>query len=95
MKPETIFKIKVAAIFKKIPCLWFVKVQQMAINATPDFLCCHKGHFIAIELKKDEYEKPKPLQKYELDKISECMGTSIVMHPKNYKRVIKEVFDYE
>ena len=94
MKPETKFKIKVAAIFKKIPYFWFVKIQQVSINATPDFLACHRGRFYGIELKKDQYEDAKPLQLYELKKIGEAEGVGLVMHPDNYKEIIKKEFDF-
>lgn len=92
MKPETALKNKVRDILKKVPNLWFVKTQQMALIGTPDFLCCLEGQFIAIELKKSPTDKPSPLQEYNLEKIEACGGIGLVMDPTNYKQLIKEYF---
>jgi len=94
VKPETKFKIKVAGIFDKIPCFWYVKIQQVSINGTPDFLICHWGRFVAVELKKSDQEEPSRLQKYELGKILEAKGISIVMSPEDYKEIIKKEFNH-
>jgi hypothetical protein len=94
-KPETLFnENKVVPFLKSLPFTWYVKFQPVAANGIPDFLVCVKGHFVALESKKDEKEKPKPLQKYNLEKISYCYGTSLVIHPKNWdeaKEILKQL----
>ena len=52
------------------------KQNQIGIYAqagVPDLLCCVKGHFIAIEVKKPK-QKPKPIQNAFLEAINLCGG---------------------
>lgn len=91
MGPETRFKTVVLKDLKSVPDLWFVKTQQRATRGIPDVLLCLGGRFMAIELKKDEFEKPDPLQEYNLKKIREAGGLTWVAHPKNWKQVFFEI----
>lgn len=52
------------------------KQNQIGIYAqagVPDLLCCVKGHFIAIEVKKPK-KKPTPIQYAFLEAINKCGG---------------------
>lgn len=80
---ETKFKEKVATKLKTLKNVWFVKVQQLSISGTPDYLMCLNGVFIALELKTDTGKVSK-LQEYNLNKIAKCGGISIVLMPQNF-----------
>ena len=83
-QPETKFKEIVAKDLDKLPFCWKVKTQQVALRGIPDFLICLAGHFIAIELKRDEKEQPNELQKWTLSSIAHAGGISFVVHPGNW-----------
>lgn len=83
-KPETYFKEKVLRDLARVPKVWAVKIQQVAIRGTPDILICCGGYFIALELKKDESSKTDKLQDYTLDKIADAGGHTFVAHPENW-----------
>ncbi len=82
--PETLLKEKVLKDLKKLPKTYARKIQQVAINGTPDILACINGYFVAIELKKDEKEKPAPIQEYDLNQIKKAGGMALVVHPLNW-----------
>ena len=84
-KPETVFKERVARDLKKIPGIWFEKIQQVAIRGTPDYLICLAGKFIALELKASEKDLPDPLQRHKLMEILRAGGVALVAWPGNWK----------
>lgn len=90
-QPETLLKERVLADLRALPSVYVVKIQQVAIRGTPDILACIAGRFIAIELKRDEKEKPAPIQRYALAKISNAGGLSFVVHPLNWPGVLAEL----
>jgi hypothetical protein len=94
MQPETRFKIKLMTKLKRIDGLWFVKTQQMSIRGTPDMIMCYKGHFIAMELKRSEDAVITAMQEYNLQKIEQCGGTGIIVHPGNLDVVLNDLFGY-
>jgi penicillin-binding protein-related factor A (putative recombinase) len=93
MKPETRFKIKMMGILNQVPGLWFVKTQQMSIRGTPDMILCYRGKFIAFELKREKSASITAMQEYNLDKIRQCGGIGLVVHPENYEEILKVLFD--
>ncbi len=56
----------------------------MAICASPDFLLCVNGQFVAMELK-DTGGRLTKLQEYKLGEIARCGGISIVCSPENWE----------
>jgi len=93
-QPETHFKEKVAADLKKLgPLIWFEKIQQFGKVGTPDFLLCVNGYFVALELKKDAKEDPKPLQTHKLNRIKKARGRAFVAHPDNWNEILAEIID--
>ena len=56
--------------------VYVVKVVSASRNGTPDLLCCYKGRFIAIEVKRPG-EKPTVLQNAKLEKIREAGGVAV------------------
>lgn len=91
MKNETIFKHKIQKILKEIPDLWFVKIQMVSVRGIPDLLICHKGRFIAFELKVGDNDLD-PLQDRILTRINKAGGIALELTPDNYKEVFDELF---
>lgn len=88
--PETKFKEQVQEDLKTLPFedVWYFKSQEVAVRGIPDFILSVRGKFVAIELKVDaELEE---LQEYNLNRIKQTGGVSLVATPKNWK----EIFQY-
>jgi hypothetical protein len=83
-KPETAFKERIYPKLKRLPNSWFVKVQQMTIGGTPDFLMCVAGQFVALELKRSGGGKVAALQEYNLSLINQSGGIGLVVTPENW-----------
>lgn len=87
--PETLLKEKVLADLKALPRTWAEKIQQVAKRGTPDVLACVAGHFVALELKRDESIDPDPLQAHTMDRIkNRAGGVTYVVHPLNWPHVL-------
>ena len=82
MQKETLLKIKVLQALKKLPNTWFLKTQEVARSGTPDILASVNGIFVAIELKTEDGVISK-LQEYNLKRIEDTGGVSIVLTPGN------------
>lgn len=87
-KKETVFKERVQKRLKAIPNSWWVKVQQVGINGTPDILGTINGVFVAIELKTDDGILSK-LQGYNIDKIAKTGAIALVMSPADFEDKLK------
>lgn len=87
-KKETLFKQRCQRDIKDIQKqggkLWCVKTQMVSVRGIPDFILCVSGDFWAVELKKDEFEEPDPLQSYRLDAIKAAGGRSFKISPKDW-----------
>jgi hypothetical protein len=68
-----------------MPDTWFVKTDERAVRGIPDILMCVAGRFVAMELKASEKAKIDALQEYNLKKIKEAGGISIIVHPGNWE----------
>lgn len=88
MQPETAFKVKVQAALKLLPHTWFVKTQQLSVRGTPDILCCIRGTFVALELKRSQEARIDPLQTHTLTGITNAGGESFVVYPENWPVVL-------
>ena len=88
LQPEAKFRNKVRAALKELPNTWFVKVQQVGILGTPDFLLCVNGRFVALELKKSSKDRPTKLQAHNLDKIKRAGGVAIVAAPDSFTEAL-------
>ena len=82
MQKETLLKIKVIHALKRLPNTWFLKTQEVARSGTPDILASVSGLFVAIELKTEDGVVSK-LQEYNLKRIEDTGGVSIVLTPSN------------
>lgn len=87
-KKETVFKERVQKKLKAIPHSWWVKIQQVGINGTPDILGTINGVFVAIELKTDEGTLSK-LQSYNIDKITKTGAIALVISPSDLDDKLK------
>jgi hypothetical protein len=76
-----------------LPRCWVLKTNELSIRGVPDFLICLNGFFIALELKVDT-NKTDRLQEYNLAKISESGGISLVVYPETWQKdyeLLKEI----
>ena len=89
-QPETLFKERVYKLLKKIPGIYFDKIQQKTKRGSPDFYICLKGLFIAWELKVGK-NKADPLQMYTMEKIAVCGGLVWVVRPDNLEWSLTEL----
>lgn len=91
-KPETIFKEKVMKELGAIPNCFAEKIQQVGVLGTPDVFAVAGGWPVVIELKKDEREKPDPIQEYKLLRYEQAGAKSYVANPKNWKQIEAEIY---
>lgn len=83
MTPEGKVKKKVKEILTKLGVYWVMPIGTIySRNGVPDFLCCFNGQFIAIETKAGN-GKPTKLQEYEMSRIEDAGGISIVINEAN------------
>lgn len=92
MGEEKIFENSVKKWLKE-QGYWFVKIWGGGFQKAgiPDVLACVNGRFVALELKS-ETGKLSELQKYNLNKITECGGLACEVKPSNWddvKNIIK------
>lgn len=88
---EANFQKKIIKYLESIDAYVF-KHNASAISkaGVPDIICCYKGLFIGVEVKKDNKSKPTELQKYNLNKINKCGGVGIVLRPNKFE-LFKEI----
>lgn len=86
---EANFQKKIIKYLESIDAYVF-KHNASAISkaGVPDIICCYRGLFMGIEVKKDNKSKPTELQKYNLNKINKCGGIGIVLRPDTFERFI-------
>lgn len=90
-KEETVFKNRIRPKLNALPNSWWVKIQQVVIRGTPDFLGCVNGTMVALELKKDDVSKISTLQSHNLSKIKKSGGISFIVTPSNWDKVYSEL----
>ena len=87
MRGERAFRSqKVLPFLKTLKNTFAEPIQQMAICASPDFLLCVRGRFVAMELK-DTGGRLTKLQEYKLNEITRCHGLSLVASPENWDSI--------
>ena len=84
MAGEKNFENKIKKFLKDRGC-WYVKyfANRNTRAGVPDILACVNGRFVAIEVKA-ENGKPTELQKWNVDKIRECGGVSMIVYPHDW-----------
>ena len=85
MAQEKNFENKVKLFLKDNGC-WYVKffANRMTRTGVPDILACVNGRFVAIEVKAQN-GKPSDLQVYNIKKIREAGGISIILYPDGFE----------
>lgn len=77
--PESKVKAKIKDVLAKYNVYYAMPVGSMYGNSgVPDFLCCVKGHFLAIEAKAGK-GKTTALQDKNLHLIERAGGTTLVI----------------
>tara|TARA_R100000152_G_C6758007_1_gene181863 strand:- start:1004 stop:1309 length:306 start_codon:yes stop_codon:yes gene_type:complete len=90
-KQETLFKEQLMPKLRDIPTSWWFKTQQLALLGIPDVIGCVNGKFCALELKRHKGASITKLQIYVLKLIKKSNGYSRIVHPDNYKSVLREL----
>jgi len=93
--PEGRVKDKVKHILKAMG-VWYFMPAANGIGTTgiPDFICCFKGRFIAIECKAGK-NQPTALQQLQLKQIDDHGGLTMIINEDNIlilEKVITRVF---
>lgn len=82
--PEAKVKDKIVNILKFHEAWYcFPATRGMGRSGVPDILVCHRGTFIAIEVKATEKKLPTKLQQHELFKVQKAGGWACVIHATN------------
>lgn len=77
--PEGKVKAKIKAVLKKHNVYYFMPMGfQFGRSGIPDFVCCHKGQFLAIEAKAPG-GKVSALQRVEIDNINRHGGNAFIV----------------
>ena len=81
--PESKVKAKIKLILQEFGAYYAMPIGTGFGNAgVPDFLCCYKGHFIAIEAKAGK-GTTTALQEKHLQRIQSMGGSALVVNETN------------
>lgn len=69
------------------------KKEAKSLRGYPDIIACIQGHFVALEIKRNNYERQKnsgriKLQKYVLEKMHEQGAFVALVSPENWHEVL-------
>jgi hypothetical protein len=78
---ESEIQKKIIDYLKQVPELWYFKTTGTGYgkNGVPDIIVCHKGFFIAFEVKVPDKGVVSELQKHEINKIRQSLGGAFVV----------------
>lgn len=80
--------------FLKSKGAYAIKIISASQAGVPDIVCCYKGRFVAVEVKRPEtVGNVSKLQAYNLDKIQEAGGIGFVAYSKEQVAKVLEVID--
>lgn len=80
--------------FLKSKGAYAVKIISASQAGVPDVICCYRGRFVAIEVKRPEtVRNVSRLQAYNLDKIQEAGGIGFVAYSKEQVAKVLEAID--
>ena len=73
---------------------YFVKffANSYTKSGVPDILACINGYFVGVEVKAQQ-GKPSELQIYNVNKIREAGGCSIILYPSAFQKFKDFVYD--
>ena len=78
---------RILKYLKTLPHCWAIKVIAANERGCPDIICCYRGRFVGIEVKKGR-DRLSCIQTTQLANIMEAEGTTIVA------RCLDDVKDY-
>jgi hypothetical protein len=85
--PEAKVKAKIKTILKEHGVYYVMPIGSGYGNSgVPDFICCYRGFFFAIEAKAGN-NIPTQLQAKNLQLISEAGGIAILVNEDAYERI--------
>ena len=76
--------------------IWFYQPVQngMGVVGIPDFICCYKGHFVAIETKAPgKISNVTPNQQRVIDEIREHGGLALVVDSVDSLQVVLDLLE--
>lgn len=83
--------MKVRRDLKTLPQTWFFKASERTLAGIPDFIICAAGHFVGVELKRDDKAHASRLQSHTLGEIQNAGGCGWVAHPGNWQELFAEL----
>lgn len=87
--PEGKVKDEVKRILKALNIYYFMPATGgFGRSGVPDFVCCVKGHFVAIECKAG-LNQPTVLQLREIDNIKKAGGVAVVINEGSVRDLAK------
>lgn len=93
MPSEKEFEKKVKKFLDGLgPEVWYFKHWAGAYSKSgiPDIIACISGHFMGIELKKED-GTPSPLQIRNIDLIQAARGYGYILYPKDFEAFKEDV----
>ena len=92
MNPETYLRRKIFIMLKnEFPCAWVYHPTDLWRSGVPDFLICHRGYFIAIEVKTPKGSVSR-LQHYTLEKIKGASGIiGVARSVEEARKIMREI----
>lgn len=80
--------------FLKSKGAYVVKIISASQAGVPDVICCYRGRFVAVEVKRPEtVRNVSRLQAYNLDKITEAGGIGFVAYSVEQVKKVLEALD--
>lgn len=71
---------------------WKIHGGPSQESGIPDLIGCHRGRFIALEVKVDLRSKASPKQRYQLERVTRALGYSaVVKSPMDALEVIRTI----
>lgn len=89
LEKHTVKKIR-AFLDKQEQTYYFTK-EARAIRGIPDIICCVRGVFVALEVKRskaDVLKKGAKLQAYNIEKINKAQGCAFFVYPENLEPIM-------
>jgi hypothetical protein len=88
MKPERRFRVnRVLPFLKTLKNSTYYAIQQVAIRGDADYILNCRGKFVWLELKKDQFEKPSPLQRHKAHEVERVGGVAFCAYPENWDEI--------
>ena len=88
-KDESKFYDRIRPLLLGLPNTRVRRVEQHSISGDPDLNLCINVWTVDLELKKDQKEKPAPLQLFNLEDTIRAGGYGLLAHPDNWDDVYK------